>query len=262
MKYYVVDAFADKVFEGNPAGVCVLDRWLPDRLMQQIAIENNLSETAFVVREPGGYHLRWFTPASEIDLCGHATLATASILMQFVEPDLPTVHFNTLSGVLSVSRRGDLYEMDFPAIEPAPYELREDMVAALGIRPLEVYRGRDLIFLLGTEADVRNLVPDFEKIKAFPEGLAAFVTAPSVEFDFVARSFWPKMGINEDPVTGSMYCSLLPYWQRKLNKTSMIARQVSRRGGTVFLESAGSRVRISGGVALYSIGEIRDLEGA
>jgi PhzF family phenazine biosynthesis protein len=256
MKQYVVDAFAEKVFEGNPAGVCVMDQWLPDDLMQKIAIENNLSETAFCVKEEKGYHLRWFTPGGEIDLCGHATLATAYILMRFVVPETQMVRFNTLSGELSVTRQGDLYELDFPSIAPRPYALTDIMIEALGVTPIEVYKGRDLIFLLESENVVKQLSPDFEKIKHFPEGLAAFVTAPSQEFDFVARSFWPKLGINEDPVTGSMYCSLLPYWSQKLYKTKMVARQVSQRGGTVYLEDCGERVKISGKAALYAIAEI------
>jgi PhzF family phenazine biosynthesis protein len=256
MKYYVVDAFAEKVFEGNPAGVCVMEQWLTDELMQKIAIENNLSETAFTVREEAGYHLRWFTPGGEIDLCGHATLATGYIIMRFVEPQAQWVHFDTLSGRLTVTRKGDLYEMDFPVIEPQPYALTDKMAAALGVTPLEVYKGRDLIFLLESEVAVKALEPNLEQIKQFPEGLAAFVTAPSQEFDFVARAFWPKLGVNEDPVTGSMYCSLLPYWTKKLHKTKMTARQVSKRGGTVFLEDCGERVKISGKAALYSIAEI------
>jgi PhzF family phenazine biosynthesis protein len=256
MKYYVVDAFAEKVFEGNPAGVCLLERWLTDELMQSIAIENNLSETAFCVREEAGYHLRWFTPGREIDLCGHATLATAYILMRFVEPLTQSIHFDSLGGELNVTRKGDLYEMDFPSIETQPYPLTEAMVEALGVTPVEVYKGRDLIFLLESEDAVKALAPDFEKIKRFPEGLAAFVTARAKDFDFVTRAFWPKMSINEDPVTGSMYCSVLPYWHKKLHKTEMTARQVSRRGGTVYLEYCGSRVKISGGAALYATADI------
>jgi PhzF family phenazine biosynthesis protein len=256
MKYYVVDAFAEKVFEGNPAGVCVMDQWLPDELMQKIAIENNLSETAFAVKEEKGYHLRWFTPGGEIDLCGHATLATAYVLMRFVEPDAYFIHFDTLSGRLTVTRKAALYEMDFPSIETKTVPLTDKMIEALGVTPVEVHKGRDLIFLLESEDAVKKIRTDFEKLKQFPEGLAVFVTAESKEFDFVARAFWPKLGINEDPVTGSMYCSLLPYWKKKLQKTEMIARQVSKRGGTVFLQYCGERVKISGKAALYSIGEI------
>lgn len=256
MKYYVVDAFADKVFEGNPAGVCVLDTWPSDDIMQKIAMENNLSETAFTVKENDGYRLRWFTPGGEIDLCGHATLATSYILMGFVEKDAQTIHFDTLGGKLTVTKKGDLYEMDFPSIETEPYELTDAMIEALGVTPLEVYKGRDLIFLLDNEEMVKNLTPDFEKIKQFPEGLAAFVTAKGEEYDFVSRSFWPKLNINEDPVCGSMHCSLLTYWYKKLNKTEMVARQVSKRGGTLYLTYCGERIKMSGKATLYSIAEI------
>jgi predicted PhzF superfamily epimerase YddE/YHI9 len=176
--------------------------------------------------------------------------------MRFFEPDAKAIHFDTLSGELTVTRRGDLYELDFPAIQTSPYSLTDPMIDALGATPIEVYKGRDLIFLLESEEVVRNLTPDFKKIKQLPEGLGAFVTARGKEFDFVARSFWPKMNIDEDPVTGAMYCSLLPYWGKKLHKTRMVARQLSKRGGTVYLEDCGERVKISGRAALYSIADI------
>ena len=256
MKCYVVDAFAEKVFEGNPAGVCILENWLSDDLMQKLAVENNLSETAFAVRIRNGYHLRWFTPGGEIDLCGHATLATAFIIMRFYETEIQFIHFESKGGELTVTRKGDLYEMDFPSIETRPYALTEAMIEALGVTPVEVYKGRDLIFLLESEDVVKRLTPDFEKIKQFPEGLAVFVTAKGEAFDFVTRAFWPKLNVNEDPVCGSMYCSLLPYWNKKLNKTEMISRQVSKRGGTIYLEYCGERVKMSGRAALYSSADI------
>jgi PhzF family phenazine biosynthesis protein len=256
MKYYVVDAFADKVFEGNPAGVCVLDKWLSDDTMKKIAIENNLSETAFTVKENDVYKLRWFTPGGEIDLCGHATLATGFILMKFVEKDAHTIRFDTLGGKLTVTKKGNLYEMDFPSIETEPYELTDPMIDALEVTPIEVYKGRDLIFLLDSEETVRNLTPNFEKIKQFEEGLAVFVTAKGKEYDFVSRSFWPKLNVNEDPVCGSMHCSLMPYWYKKLNKTKMVARQVSKRGGTLYLTYCKGRIKMSGKATLYSIAEI------
>lgn len=256
MKYYVVDAFADKVFEGNPAGVCVLDKRLTDDTMQKIAIENNLSETAFTVKENEVYKLRWFTPGGEIDLCGHATLATGYILMHFVEKDEQTIYFDTLGGKLTVTKKGDLYELDFPSIETEPYKLTDAMIDALGVTPVEVYKGRDLIFLLDSEETVQNLAPDFEKIKQFPEGLGVFVTAKGKEYDFVSRAFWPKLNVNEDPVCGSMHCSLMPYWYKKLNKIEMVARQVSKRGGTLYLTYCKERIKMSGKAALYSIAEI------
>ena len=256
MKYYVVDAFTDKIFAGNPAGVCVMPEWISDNLMQKIAMENNLSETAFAVKEGESYRLRWFTPGGEVDLCGHATLATAYIILRFVEPKLHALSFQTLSGELTVIRKGDLLEMDFPSIETEPYPLRQEMIDALGVTPLEVYKARDLIFLLDSEDTVRELNPDFEKIKNLPEGLGVFVTAKGKEFDFVSRAFWPKMCVNEDPVCGSMHCSLLPYWVKKLDKTHMVARQLSKRGGTIYLEYCGDRVKLSGNTALYATAEL------
>jgi len=257
MKCYVVDAFADKVFEGNPAGVCILQEWLPDSLMLNIARENNFSETAFAVPMEGGYHLRWFTPAAEIDLCGHATLATAYVILRFVQPDADRVAFQTLSGTLVVTRKGNLLEMDFPAIDVQPYPCSDQLVAALGKTPVETYRGRDLICLYESEQDIHTLTPVFEKIKNLPDGLAVFVCAPSGQYDFVARSFWPKLGINEDPVTGSMYCSLAPFWSNRQGLTQMIARQLSVRGGTVHLEYCGDRVKIAGSAVLYAISNLQ-----
>ncbi|MED1603252.1 PhzF family phenazine biosynthesis protein [Alkalihalophilus marmarensis] len=255
MKYYVVDAFAEKVFEGNPAGVCIMEKWLPDDLMQNIAIENNLSETAFAVKERNGYHLRWFTPGGEIDLCGHATLATAYILMRFIETAQTSIRFNTMSGELTVNKKDDLYELDFPIIIPEKYPVSEGMIEALGVVPEEVYKGRDLIFLLKSEDAVRNLTPDFEKLKQLP-GLGVFVTGKGKNYDYVARAFFPRLNINEDPVTGAMQCSLVPFWTERLEKTEMVARQVSQRGGTIYCKNEGDRVKISGRAVLYSIGDI------
>lgn len=256
MKYYVVDAFADRVFEGNPAGVCVADAWPDDGLMARVAAENNLSETAFAVAQGDAYGLRWFTPGGEIDLCGHATLATAYIIMRFVDPGRERVIFHTQSGPLTVCKNGELYEMDFPAIEAAPYPLSAAMTEALGVTPLETYKGRDLIFLLEDEEAVRSLAPDFEKLKRLEEGLAVFVTAPGREFDFVSRAFWPKLNVNEDPVCGSMHCSLTPYWRKKLGKRKMTARQLSKRGGTVYVEDCGPRIKLAGRAVLYSTSEL------
>ena len=258
MKCYIVDAFAEKVFEGNPAGVCVLDKWISDELMQNIAIENNLSETAFTVKTDQGYHLRWFTPGGEIDLCGHATLATAFVLSNFYDKHTVEFHFITLSGELIVVKNNDVYEMNFPSIKIEKYPLTEKMINALGgVTPVEAYMGRDLVFVLESEEQVKELTPDFTKIKSLDEGLAVFVTAASEKFDFVARSFWPKLGINEDPVCGSMFCSLIPYWSQKLNKSTMVARQVSKRGGTVHCVNNDDRVQISGTAALYSISDLQ-----
>lgn len=259
LKYYVVDAFADNIFEANPAGVCILDEWIPMEKMEKIAIENNLSETAFAVKEGDTYGLRWFTPGGEIDLCGHATLATAYVLFRFVETDTLVVRFNTkkMNHQLQVVKKGDLYEMDFPTITPEKYHLTELMVDALGAVPTEVLKThRDLLFIFDSEDTVKNLTPNFSKIKQFPEGLSAYVTAKSVEFDFVARAFWPKINIDEDPVCGTMYCSLIPYWREKNGLDKMVARQVSKRGGTVYCEYCGERVKLSGRASLYAIGNI------
>ena len=238
MRYFVVDAFAEKVFEGNPAGVCIMKEWLPTELMEKIAAENNLSETAFAVKEGNTYGLRWFTPAGEIDLCGHATLGASYILFNFYEKELDVIHFHTKQKGyhLTVRRKTDTIEMDFPMIPPEKYELYDYMTEALGAIPAEVYKTeRDLIFVFDSESTITDLRPDFSKLKAFPVGLNAFVTARSnnEDYDFVVRTFWPKININEDPVTGAAFCCLIPFWQWRLNKTKMVARQVSARGGTV-----------------------------
>ncbi|KPN97221.1 PhzF family phenazine biosynthesis protein [Lysinibacillus sp. ZYM-1] len=259
MKYYVVDAFAEKIFEGNPAGVCIMDEWLPKKMMENIAIENNLSETAFAVKEKDrdSYHLRWFTPGGEIDLCGHATIATAYIITNFYDKELKKIRFQTKSGELIVSKKNDLYELDFPSIKLNEYSLTKQMVEALGIKPVETFLGRDLVFVLEKEEDVLNLSPDFTKLAQFPEGLAVFVTAKGNEVDFVSRAFWPKLNVNEDPVCGSAHCSLIPLWAKRLGKNEMIARQLSKRGGTLYCKYDDVRVKISGSAVLYSIADLQ-----
>lgn len=258
MKYYVVDAFAEKIFEGNPAGVCIMDEWLPEKMMENIAIENNLSETAFAVKEKDrdSYHLRWFTPGGEIDLCGHATIATAYTITNFYDKELKKIRFQTKSGELIVSKKNDLYELDFPSIKLNEYSLTKQMVEALGIKPVETFLGRDLVFVLEKEEDVLNLSPDFTKLAQFPEGLAVFVTAKGKEVDFVSRAFWPKLNVNEDPVCGSAHCSLIPLWAKRLGKNEMIARQLSKRGGTLYCKYDDVRVKISGSAVLYSIADL------
>ncbi|APB69513.1 PhzF family phenazine biosynthesis protein [Paenibacillus polymyxa] len=257
MKYFVVDAFTDKVFEGNPAGICVMDEWLPDDLMQKIAIENNLSETAFAVKEKDGYRLRWFTPGNEIDLCGHATLATAYVISNYYDLNIKTIKFHTLSGELVVVKKDDLYEMDFPSRMPEVFPLSEQMIEALGVKPVETYLGRDLMFVLEKEEDVYNASPDFSKLANLPDGLGVTITAKSEKYDFASRSFFPKLNVNEDPVCGSAHCNLIPYWAKRLGKVEMVARQLSKRGGTLYCRYDGDRVKISGSAALYSIADIR-----
>lgn len=255
MKYYVVDAFAEKIFEGNPAGVCVLENWLSDQLMQKIAMENNLSETAFTVKENDSYHLRWFTPGGEIDLCGHATLATAFVLANFVEPDSTKFVFETLSGKLNVVRKDDLYEMDFPAYQLSPVCVTDEMTEAIGARPVEAWLARDLVCVMAEEAQVLLAQPDQAKLKKL-DGLLLQLTAKGTEYDCVTRSFAPKLGVEEDPVCGSGHCHVIPLWAKKLAKSTLVARQASRRGGTLYCQDCGERVTLSGKAVLYATAEL------
>lgn len=259
MKQYVVDAFAGKVFEGNPAAVCVMDRWPDDALMQKIAMENSLSETAFVVREGDHYRLRWFTPGKEVDLCGHATLGTSFVLSAFYEPGETRFVFETLSGRLTVNKKGDLFEMDFPSRMPEPVGITEEMVAALnGLRPAGAYLSRDLMLVLPDEKSVRCFAPDWSRICAVPEGMGLLITAQADGggYDFVSRCFFPKIRVNEDPVCGSAHCNFIPFWAKELGKEEMTAHQVSPRGGVIYCRNAGDRVYISGQAVLYSKAEI------
>lgn len=256
MKYYVVDAFAEKVFEGNPAGVCVMDEWLTDDLMQKIAVENNLSETAFAVKEGEVYRLRWFTPGGEIDLCGHATLATAFVMMNFIEAEKKLVTFESLSGALTVKRDGALYELDFPVFPSEQIELTDELVDALGVEPVEVFLNRDLLVVLASEEAVATWTPDIQKLLDIKAGLGVIVTAKSTTYDFVSRAFFPKIKINEDSVTGSAHCALVPFWAERFGKVELIGRQVSARGGTLYCKLDGERVKIAGKAALYLTGKI------
>ena len=255
MKQYVVDAFTNRVFAGNPAAICVMDSWLPDSTMQQITSENNLSETAFLVKEPAGYHLRWFTPGGEIDLCGHATLASAFVIMNFYEPDLTHAAFSTMSGELFVERTGALYKMSFPSYQLVPTAVTDEMTAVFGVRPLEAYLGRDLLCVMENEQQVRTCSPDMEKMKHL-DGLLQHITAAGQSYDCVSRSFAPKLNVPEDPVCGSGHCHIVPYWQKKLNKSDITAYQASSRGGTLYCSKDGDRTILSGEAVLYSIAEI------
>ena len=255
MKQYVVDAFTEKVFGGNPAAICVMDAWLEDDLMMNITIENNLSETAFAVKEGDKYKLRWFTPGGEIDLCGHATLACAYVVMNYVEPDLKTVTFSTMSGDLIVNKKGDLYEMDFPAYDLKPVEITDAMVDAIGAKPVEAYMGRDLLCVFDDEKTVKELKPDMDKVKTI-DGLLLHVTTAGKDVDCLSRTFAPKLNVIEDPVCGSGHCHIVPYWMNKLNKDSLVAYQASRRGGTLYCSMDGDRVKLSGKAALYSVADI------
>lgn len=260
MKQYVADAFTDEIFKGNQAAVCVMERWISDEMMMKIAMENNFSETAFMVRTGDGqYHLRWFTPGGEIDLCGHATLASGYVLFRFYEKDRDEVHFDTLSGELVVRKKGEFYEMDFPAYDLKEVPVTDGMEEAIGVRPLEAWMARDLLCILPTKEDVRKAAPDMEKVKAL-DGLLLHITARGKDYDSVSRSFAPKLDVEEDPVCGSGHCHIVPYWARKLGKDEIVAYQASQRGGTLYCKMEGDRIRISGKAALYSVAEIAESE--
>lgn len=257
MRYFIVDAFTNTLFKGNQAGVCLLDEWPSDAVMQNIAAENNLAETAFVIKRDGFFDLRWFTPELEIDLCGHATLASAFIISNFVDSGIETMHFHTLSGVLPVKKSGDLYEMDFPARKPRQIPITPLMERAVGAPVLEAHLSRDLLLLTDNERSVRDLQPDFTLMKQIPGCFAVIVTASGSGSDFVSRFFAPNAGVPEDPVTGSSHSTLIPFWAERLGKNTMLARQLSKRGGELLCENCGDRVKIAGNAVLYLQGEIR-----
>lgn len=253
---YQVDAFAERCFAGNPAAVCPLGGWLPDETLQAIAAENNLSETAFFVRDGARYELRWFTPVCEVELCGHATLATAYVIATYLEPERSQFVFRTrLSGALEVSREGDLYTLDFPARKARPVADLGLFAEAAGVRVLEGWVAVKTMAVLEDADAVRSAAPAMAKIAGLP-GDGLILTAPGEDVDFVVRYFAPHRGVPEDPVTGSAYCSLTPYWARRLRKKRLTARQLSRRGGFLSLEDRGERVAISGRAAPYLVGRI------
>lgn len=261
---YQVDAFSNRVFGGNPAAVCPLESWLPKATMQAIAVENNLAETAFFVKSntPSAeeYELRWFTPAYEIDLCGHATLASAHVLYDLLGYKQEHIHFKTRSGSLFVKPNGDKYAMDFPARPPkeVPESLVNELEEALGIKSVYAGRSRDILVEVATEEEVRKLEPDMALVAQF-DCVGVIVTAPGKreDVDFVSRFFAPQAGVPEDPVTGSAHCTLVPYWAQKLGKNQLFARQISSRGGDLWTELKGDRVEMSGQAMTYLKGEIR-----
>ncbi|WP_373124552.1 PhzF family phenazine biosynthesis protein [Blautia producta] len=255
MKCYVVDAFTDTVFKGNPAAVCLLDQWLPDDLMQNIAGENNLSETAFIVRRDIIYELRWFTPGGEIGLCGHATLAAAYVLMRFIVRDLNQISFQTKSGELTVRKKGRQYELNLPSFPLSPVPVTEAMAEAIGFMPDEAWLGRDLVCVMEREEYVRKAAPNMEYIKQLP-GLLLHITAEGKMFDCVTRSFTPKLKVSEDPVCGSGHCHVIPLWAEKLKKQDFRALQASERSGILYCRFSGDRVLIAGEAALYSIADL------
>lgn len=254
---YQVDAFASGLFSGNPAAICPLKDWLPDATLQAVAAENNLAETAYYIVKDGQYHLRWFTPGVEVDLCGHATLASAHVIMEMRrEVSVPRVSFLTRSGELIVTRDGDLYTLDFPSRPPVETPHDDKLFEALGATPEQVLGARDYLCVFSTEAQVRALKPNMEKLAAI-DRFATIVTAPGTDCDFVSRFFAPAKGVPEDPVTGSAHCTLIPYWASRLGKTKLFARQVSKRGGELWCEHRGDRVTIAGKAVEYLKGTIR-----
>lgn len=255
LRQYQVDAFASRVFHGNPAAVVPLTSWLSDAVLQAIADENNLSETAFFVPSPKGFNLRWFTPRAEVDLCGHATLATAYVLFEHLGYAGPAITFETRSGDLIVQRQGQLLVMDFPARPPVPCEPPDALLKALSRPPAEVLAADDYVVVFDSEEVIRSMAPDHTRLSLL-DLRGVVVTAPGREVDFVSRFFVPKHGIPEDPVTGSSHCELTPYWAQRLGKTDLEARQVSRRGGEILCRLNGDRVMLSGGAVTFMVGEI------
>ena len=252
---YQVDAFTSKLFAGNPAAICPLETWLPDETMQSIAAENNLSETAFFVRNRDRFQLRWFTPGCEVDLCGHATLASAYVLFCELQLDGDRIHFDTKSGELIVRRNGDLLTLDLPSRPPLPIAAAPSLIPALGGKPVEILAARDYLVRYSSAEEVAALSPDMNALMQI-DRFAVIATGPGTDCDFVSRFFAPAKGVPEDPVTGSAHSTLVPYWAAQLGKTKLHARQISPRGGELFCEAKGDRVEMSGHAALFLRGTI------
>ncbi len=255
MKQYIVDAFTDKIFSGNPAAVCVLDSFPIEDIMQSIAAENNLSETAFVVKENECYHICRFTPKKEIDFCGHATLATSFVLFNYYDQTTDSLNLYGQIGEFTVLRAGDLIRMEFPEYRLEHIEITDTMIEALGTIPLAAYKDRDILFVMRDEDEVRDIQPDMELISKL-DGACVAVTAKGRDYDYVSRVFAPRYGMNEDPVTGSTHCMIAPYWSRRLNKPDITAFQASSRTGILYCECIGDTVIVSGKAVLFSINDI------
>lgn len=258
LSIYQIDAFADKPFEGNPAAVVPLRDWLPDATMQAIAEENNLAETAFFVPVDNGFHIRWFTPTKEVKLCGHATLASAFVLYTHLGYTSDQVSFQSLSGPLTVSRKEALLELNFPNQKPETCEAPQALVAGLGKTPVECLSSEDYVAVLGSAQEVAELAPDLQQFEQL-DLRGVIITAPAApgpDCDFVARFFAPKYGIPEDPVTGSAYTQLAPYWAERLGRQLLKAKQISKRGGQLLCEVAGDRVLIAGSAVAFLEGSI------
>ena len=255
MKQYIIDAFTDSPFSGNPAAVCIMDEWPADASMMKLARENNLSETAFLVKEKQGWHLRWFTPGTEVDLCGHATLASSFAVLNYIEPDQNEVHFHTRSGELIIRRKNGLYEMEFPVYEQEEIPVTDLMEQAFGTRPEKAYLGVDLVCVFDNEEAVRKMRPDQNLLVRLP-GRIQNVTAKGKETDCVSRSFCPKLAITEDPVCGSAHCQIAPYWASVYEKNEIHAYQASARGGYLTCTVDGNQIKISGNAVIVAVSEI------
>lgn len=257
MKYYIVNAFTDEMFKGNPTGVCILDNIISDSLMQKIAEENNLSETAFVIKNENRYDLKWFTPKSEVALCAHATLGASYVISNYIDIGNNSMTFNTASGELKVNRNKDLYEIELPLTMPKKIKLSHKIISDIfHIYPTEIYLSRDLFLVFDSQKQIEALTPDFTKMDKLEEGLGVIATSKGDNTDFVSRCFFPKLGVNEDSATGSAHSSLAPFWSKRLNKTIMTAKQLSSRGGTLYCEISDGKVKIRGKVIPYLSGNI------
>jgi PhzF family phenazine biosynthesis protein len=257
MTQYIVDAFTNQIFCGNPAAVCVMDKWPEDKWMMQVAAENNLSETAFIVKESAGYRLRWFTPGTEVELCGHATLASAFVILNFYDQDKNQLEFHTKSGILTVYRKDNLYEMDFPTYELTEISVTDAMAEAFGVPPIKAILGLDLICIFENEEIIRKITPNQSLLMKL-DGRIQNITAKGDLTDCVSRSFCPKLSIAEDPVCGSAHCQIADYWSKELNKDHIVAYQASKRGGTLYCHLTGNgRIQISGEAALFAVSELQ-----
>ena len=252
---YQIDTFSSKIFGGNPAAVCPLDSWLSNDILQNIAEENNLSETAFFVEENGEFHIRWFTPSVEVDLCGHATLASAFVIFNIIGHTNNKIIFHSKSGDLSVYQDKDWLVMDFPSTPPIACDAPSEIIEAFGIEPIEVLKSNDYIVVFENENEILSLSPNLSFLENI-DGRGVIITSKGKNSDFVSRFFAPKCGVNEDPVCGSAHCSLTPYWAKKLNKNKLAARQLSNRGGLLRCELIDNRVLISGQAIMYLEGTL------
>ncbi len=253
---YQVDAFAKEVFKGNPAAVCPLDEWLDAELMQKIALENNLSETAYFVKKDDIYEIRWFTPTFEIDLCGHATLASAFVIFECIKAEKSLIKFHShKSGKLTVEKNGDVLTLDFPSRSVTRCDAPEGLIEAIGKQPKEILKARDYFLVYETEQEILDIAPNFSKLLEI-DAHGFIVTARGETSDFVSRFFAPEVGVFEDAVTGSSHCNLIPFWAERLGKNELFGKQISARGGELFCELRGDRVKIGGNAVLYLRGEI------